>query len=115
MLGELRLWVRAAEAARPTCINKEEFDSLIERQRLRLASLEGSSTAKKRLSPTQELAEYRQAHPVKPMARKPLNSDETRQMIPGQGLHELPSPPANSGQFRQVLSPPRTREAAPEA
>jgi hypothetical protein len=34
--SELKLWLAAAEAARPTCINPHEFDELIAKQRARL-------------------------------------------------------------------------------
>jgi hypothetical protein len=33
---ELREWIRAAEAIRPTCLNPADFDALIRHQKLRL-------------------------------------------------------------------------------
>ena len=34
--AELREWIRAAEAIRPTCLNPADFDALIRHQKLRL-------------------------------------------------------------------------------
>jgi hypothetical protein len=54
-MDELREWIRAAEAARPTCQNKSEFDLLIRHQKQRLEQLERDSFGLDRLdSPLSE-------------------------------------------------------------
>jgi hypothetical protein len=39
LMDGLREWIRAAEAARVTCLNAHEFDVLIQRQKQRLETM----------------------------------------------------------------------------
>jgi hypothetical protein len=66
-----------------------------------------------RSAPTDELTAYRAQYPVKPMQRAEDNAEQLRQMLATDGMHDLPSPPAQAAQFPQIESVPRTRPDAP--
>lgn len=71
------------------------------------------NSASTKMTPSDELASYREEYSVKPMQRSTNNADELILMLPANGMYELPSPPAKAEEFPQVRPLPATRTDAP--
>jgi AbiU2 len=73
-MRELRAWIRAAEAARATCLNVHDFDVLIRHQKQRLAAFErGSLGSRQENEMTTETSEPHSAEKIRKITNLALN------------------------------------------